>query len=83
MEGNSKLKIELSKDEALVIFDWLYRLIETEKKTSTKLSAEYQALANLEALLERQLAEPFCLNYQQIIEDARSRIIGDDSTPGA
>lgn len=81
MEGNSKLIIEINKDEALVIFDWLYRLIETEKKTSTKLSAEYQALANLEALLEQQLAEPFDPNYQQIVEDARSRIIGD-STPG-
>lgn len=65
--------IDISSDEALVLFDWLTRW----EKTGTFAvagEAEQRVLWNLLAELEEQLAEPFSLEYPALLEAARARL---------
>lgn len=70
--------IELTRAEALVLFDWLGR---HENADSTPGDAvEQRALWSLNAVLERALVEPFQSNYREIVQAARSHLT-DDSSP--
>jgi hypothetical protein len=67
-------------DEALVLFEWLSR---TDELTSdfgdlVEDQAEQRALWNLTCLLERVLIEPFQPEYQELVEQARSRFRDED-----
>ncbi|MBI3560325.1 MAG: hypothetical protein HY080_01215 [Gammaproteobacteria bacterium] len=68
------ITVTLSKDEALILFDWISRLNETDHPEVFADNAEKLVLFNLEALLEKMLVEPFDANYAQIVADARERI---------
>ena len=68
--------IEISRAEALVLFDALARyadrggdslLIEHE--------AEKRVLAGLLCVLEKQLAEPFSADYQTLLSQARAELL--------
>jgi hypothetical protein len=74
--SESPVKIELTRDEALVLFDLLHRFEKTEK-LDLQHQAEEQALWNLSCLLERELVEPFSRNYDEIPEQARARLRTD------
>ena len=69
---NEKITIELTKAEALVLSAWLYRFNKDDDANSSLFEdqAEQRALWNLEAVLERILAEPFHPNYAVILEEA-------------
>jgi hypothetical protein len=74
--SENPVKIELTLDEALVLFDLLHRFEATER-LELQHPAEEQALWNLSALLERQLVEPFMRDYGEILDQARARLRTD------
>ena len=67
--------IELSADEALVLFELLQRFSETEV-LSIEDKAEERALWNVCCLLEGQLVEPFATDYSSLLASARARLRG-------
>jgi hypothetical protein len=71
---NNKLKLELNKNEALVLFDFLSRFNETDKKELFEDQAEERIMWDLEALLEKQLSEAFKPDYKEIIKKARAEV---------
>lgn len=63
------MKIELTKEEALVLSDWLYRNSGNEKYFDD--DAVKCVFWSIECLLERELVEPFYENYAEIIAKAK------------
>jgi hypothetical protein len=68
--------IELSADEALVLFDWLGRATSVRQPAPFVDPAERQVLCTLECLLERVLVEPFDPDYAVLVEEARGALRG-------
>ncbi len=69
-----KVIIELTKDEALVLFDFLGRFNQNSNENVFEDQAEQKSLWNVEALLEKVLVEPFMENYKEIIKEAREKM---------
>jgi hypothetical protein len=67
------VNLMLTRDEALVLFDWLGRIHE-RGPVAIEDQAELHALWSLEASLERILAEPFAADYEAIVKAARDRL---------
>jgi len=65
-----KINISLSKEEALVLFEFLSRYLDTDK-LEIEDQSEAQALWDLASLFEKELVEPFDKNYQDILAKAR------------
>ncbi|MCC6812016.1 MAG: hypothetical protein IT381_31630 [Deltaproteobacteria bacterium] len=72
--GQQKVQIELTREQALVFFEWLSRESETPGRLIFEDPAEQQALWVLEARLEKLLSEPFADNYREILAAARNKI---------
>ena len=72
ISSESPVKIELTRDEAIVLFDLLHRFEDTET-LDIQHPAEEQALWSLSNLLERVLVEPFDRHFAEIVEQARAR----------
>jgi hypothetical protein len=70
------LSVELTSDEALVLFEFLHRFADTGALTVAD-QAEERALWNLSASLERVLVAPFASNYEQLLKGARDRLRDD------
>ena len=70
--GNS-VKVELTGDEALVLFEFLSRFEDQERLVIDD-QAEERALWNLHGLLEKQLVGPFDPRYKELLEAARARL---------
>ncbi|WP_414431067.1 hypothetical protein ACMG4M_07600 [Alcanivorax sp. IL3] len=68
-----EVKVELTKDEALVLFDLLSRF-SSEDVLDIQDQAEERALWNLSCTLEEILSEPFSDNWAEIISAARERL---------
>jgi len=66
-------EFRLTKDEALVLFEWLTRLNKAESSAFEN-QVVRRALLNLECLFEKGLAEPSYPNWETIIREARSRL---------
>jgi hypothetical protein len=69
--------LELTADEALVLFDWLARASDAGHPVPFVDHAEQRVLWDIECMLERVLVEPFSADYALLLEAARSRIRGD------
>ena len=69
----SEVEIKLTKDEALVLCDFVSRF-SNEDKLSIQDQSEERVLWNLTCVLEKQLAEPFSPEWDKIIEAARNRL---------
>jgi hypothetical protein len=65
------IQIPLSRDEALVLLDWLAANVDT---LSFRDQAEQRVLWDIEAMLEAQLVEPFASNYAELLQAARARV---------
>ena len=72
--GNENLHIQLTKSEALVLFDLLTRLNQKHLSDIFEDQAEQRVLWDLEATLEKQLAAPLQTNYLDILNKAREDI---------
>ncbi|MFT4286775.1 hypothetical protein [Nocardioides sp.] len=68
------IDLALSRDEALILFEWLARTSESDSLSGIADDIEQQVLWNVEALLERVLVEPLDANYGAILEAARRRL---------
>lgn len=66
------MNIELTKAEALVLHDLLYRI--SEKDEYYEDIAEQYVLWSIEAQLEKALVEPSTENYAEIIEQSRETV---------
>ena len=69
------VKIELTADEALVLFDFLSRYCDTDV-LAVEDQAEQRALWNLLCVLEKQqlIDEPCGQNYSELLSAARDRL---------
>jgi hypothetical protein len=65
--------LDLSKDEAVVFFEWLSRF-NNEGNHQFADQAEQRVLWDLQAMLEAKLAEPFDPKYREILASARARV---------
>jgi hypothetical protein len=63
-----KISLELSKNEALVFFQWLSNFNKKENVFFDQ--AEQRVLWDIEAMLESNLAEPFDSNYDILLAKA-------------
>jgi len=75
-DSEEEVIIELSKSEALVLFEFLYRTSDDDSLTVAD-QAERRALWNLECLFEKELVEPFLPNYLELLEQAKKRLKGE------
>jgi hypothetical protein len=78
MEGfevmsGSKGNLELSRNEALVFFEWLSRFNEDES-VQFEDQAEQRVLWDIEAMLESTLVEPLDRNYSELLARAREAV---------
>ena len=68
------INLTVTKEAALVLFDFLARFNETEHAEVFEDQAEQKTLWILEGQLEKQLGGPFRPDYKDIINEARNRI---------
>jgi hypothetical protein len=68
-----RVRLDLTSDEALVLFEFLSRFNDSDK-LSLEDPAEQRALEHLHCLLEKQLVEPIDPNYQELLRQARDRL---------
>jgi hypothetical protein len=69
--------IRLSKEEALVLFEWIHRTEDQDpalELLSLVDQAEQRVLWDLSGSLETVLVEPFMPEYAEIIESARGQL---------
>jgi hypothetical protein len=67
------VKITLTADEALVLFEFLQRFSNTDKLTIEN-QAEQRALWNLCCVFEKALVIPFFSSYSEALQAARDRL---------
>lgn len=77
-EDGGRVGVELSTDEALVLFDWLARTSDNGAPVAFTDAAEQRVLWNLECLLERVLVEPLSADYIALVQEARRAVVGDE-----
>lgn len=69
-----ELTITLSKDEAIVLFEFLARFNDKADDAVFEDQAEQRVLWDIESTLETKLSEPFYPNYASIVQQARTNI---------
>jgi hypothetical protein len=74
MTDTQEINLNLTKNEALVLFDFLARFNQKEHNDIFQDQAEQKMLWLLEGQLEKQLTEPFSPDYKDIIKAARDKI---------
>ena len=67
------MTLELTDDEALVLFEWLARL-DGQDALPVEDAAEEMVLWSLLAQLEKVLVEPLRPDYDDLVERARARV---------
>ncbi len=82
-EGEDPVHLQLSRDEALVLFEWIHRVEEAGRfRQVVHDSAEVVALWRLSGVLEKALPEPFDPNYRDLVRAASERLLkGQDPDP--
>ena len=80
---NEAIGIALSRDEALVLFEFFARFDEKNGFTMRN-HAEYLALMRISAQLDKALVEPFKPNYVELLNAARERLAAgyEGNAPG-
>jgi hypothetical protein len=72
------MNLELSDDEALVLFDFLARWEDTGRLAISD-QAEQRVLWDVHALLERELTAPLNPDYARLVAEARDRVRDTDA----
>ena len=70
---DENIKVSLTHDEALVLFELLSRFSDSNK-LSIEHQSEERALWNLCCLLENVMVEPFKKDYIELLHSARERL---------
>jgi hypothetical protein len=71
--AEEKVVIELSKAEALVLFDLLARF-DNDEKITIEHQSEERVLWDIQCSLEKILVEPFMPNYTELPTRARNQV---------
>jgi hypothetical protein len=72
MIDNTPVIVELTKVEALILFDWLDTVgVNTSINIDEKI---FTVLSNIESSLESILEEPFQENYKALVQEAKRSI---------
>ena len=70
-----KFFIELSSSERLVLFEFLYEVLEVKYDKIAKDLFDNEGsetvLANIQCQLESELVEPFLSDYERIVDEAK------------
>lgn len=74
MTESEEINIKLTKDEALVLFEFISRFNETEHKELFQDQSEQKMMWLIEGQLQKALSEPFRPDYKEIIDNARKNI---------
>ncbi len=61
--ADDKVNIELTKEEAIVLFEFLGRFNETDDLNRFEDQSEQRVLWDVERILEKELSEPFRADY--------------------
>jgi hypothetical protein len=69
-----EISLALSRDQALVLFEWLARAGVSQQPVPFEDQAEQRVLWDLESLLEAALVEPLRSDYRTLVERARERL---------
>jgi hypothetical protein len=70
---STRVKLELTNDEALVLYDWLARFNQRDSADFAD-QAEERVLFDLEAMLEKTLVAPLQSNYAELLARARATV---------
>jgi hypothetical protein len=75
-DDHDSVYLRMSRDEALVLFDWVHRHEDADVDLSQVVShpAERETLWAISAALEKLLVEPFRNDYGDVVKRARDRI---------
>ncbi|WP_196890306.1 hypothetical protein [Aureivirga sp. CE67] len=65
------LNIQLTKEEAIVFFEFLSRFNEKDNSNIFEDQSEQKVLWDIECILEKKLNEPFQSDYEEIVKKAR------------
>ena len=68
------INLKLTKNESLVLFEFLARFNDEDRKELFEDQAEERVLWDIECLLEKQLVEPFRKDYKELIQKARNEV---------
>jgi hypothetical protein len=72
---NAQVNIQLSADEALVLFEYFARFAENDE-WCLRHNAEFCAFSRIAGVLESTLVAPFRPDYSDQLERARERVAG-------
>ncbi|MCA6362347.1 MAG: hypothetical protein IM638_04875 [Bacteroidetes bacterium] len=72
--SDEKVIIELTKNEAIVLFEFLGRFNENDGLSKFEDQSEQKVLWDIERILEKQLSEPFRADYGEIVAKAREQV---------
>lgn len=75
--ADERVTIELSMDEALVLFSWLTRFNEADENQFED-QAEERVLWDIEAKLEKTLVAPLSGDYEALLLEARRNVRDPD-----
>jgi hypothetical protein len=76
------VRIELSQDQALVLFEFLARF-DAAQGTMPLDSAAQKVLWVVEAALEKILVAPLAKDYDRLLQEARERVLNEPSGSSA
>ena len=71
---NKLVTINLTGDQALVLFEWITRFNNRETPETFEDQSEERVLWDIEAMLEKALAEPFDRDYDRLLALARANV---------
>ena len=71
--SKQNIQLELTRDEALVLFEWLART-DAAEVLPIEDAAERHVLWKLEGKLESLLDEPLAENYKSLLAEARRKV---------
>ncbi len=74
MKPSAEVNVILTSDQALVLFEWLTRE-DGNSRLSTEHQAEQKVLWEIEAQLEKALADPLLPDYAVRVAAARERLV--------
>ena len=72
--NKKSINIDLTKDEAIVLFEFIGRFNEIENNSNFEDQSEQRVLWNIECILEKKLSEPFRKDYSNIVKLARKNV---------
>ena len=74
MTEEKEILIKLSRDEALVLFEFISRFNQLDQDEIFQDQAEQKLMWLIETQLEKILVEPFQPDYKEIIQEARNKV---------